>query len=212
MGATPTPDDEAIDRIYGAILARELDLTDLSARRLAAFLGKTTGAIYHRWGSFDGLLFTVGQRGFADLLGRIEAAWSKKGDLGACAVAFVEFGLDHPEIYPLMFERRYDWAALRAGGHFERVATGTHLLVRIVELVKSAGAPNPIADTRLFMAGLHGLVSFAASGRMNTGELTSSDRAVAIASARDLASRVCGPTAPKPPHPRTTPKPRRVSP
>ena len=40
------------------------------------------------------------------------------------------------------------------------------------------------------MAGLHGLVSFAASGRMNAGELSASDRDVAIAAARDLATRL----------------------
>ena len=71
-------DDGAIDQIYAALVARELTAEDLSARRLAAFLGKTTGAIYHRWGSFDGLLFTVGQRGFVDLQARIEAVWAAK--------------------------------------------------------------------------------------------------------------------------------------
>lgn len=208
MAPAPATDDDSIDRIYRALAARELDPDDLSARRIAAFLGKTTGAIYHRYGSFDGLLFTVGQHGFADLQRRLDAVWAKKGELGACAVAFVEFGLDHPDVYPLMFERRYDWAALRKAGHFEGVMPGTALLVRIVQLVEASGAANPIADTRLFMAGLHGLVSFAASGRMNTGELTSSDRAIAIASARDLAARV----ASKPLTSRSTTKQRRVSP
>ncbi|MFO0613004.1 MAG: TetR-like C-terminal domain-containing protein [Polyangiaceae bacterium] len=206
-------DDGAIDQIYAALVARELTAEDLSARRLAAFLGKTTGAIYHRWGSFDGLLFTVGQRGFVDLQARIEAVWAAKRELGPCAVAFVEFGLDHPEIYPLMFERRFDWAALRAAGYFERATPGSALLACIVGLVRASGAEHPIPETRLLMAGLHGLVSFASSGRMNTGDLSSSDRAVAIASARDLAARVCAAKAApkarsrrsKPKHPRARP-------
>lgn len=190
MDDAHTGNDEAIERIYRALIARELDPADLSARRIAALLGKTTGAIYHRWGSIDGVLFTVGQRGFVELNTRFEAAWSKKRDLGACAVAYVEFGLDHPELYPLMFERRFDWAALRTGGFFLRATPGAAFLTGFVGLVHAAGARDPIADTRLLMAGLHGLVSFAASGRMNTGALSSSDRAVAIDSARDLAARI----------------------
>lgn len=200
MGAIDAESDEAIERIYAALIAHELDPEDLSARRLAALLGKTTGALYHRWGSVDAVLFTVGQRGFADLLARVDAAWAKGEDLSACAVAFVEFGIDHPELYPLMFERRYDWAALRAGGHFSGALPGAAFLTRVVTLVhdsasKTTGSKDPISDARLLMAGLHGLVSFAASGRMNTGALTSSDRAVAVASARDLAARL----APAPP-------------
>ena len=79
-GSTP-------DATYAALIARELDPEDLSARRLASLLGKTTGALYHRWGSVDGALFTVGQRGFADLQARFEAAWSRDRDVAACAVA-----------------------------------------------------------------------------------------------------------------------------
>lgn len=187
---TTLTDDAAIERIYRALVAHELDPTDLSARRIAAFLDRTTGAVYHRWGSVDGLLFTVGQRGFVDLDRRLRAVFSKASDLAACAAAYVEFGLDHPGIYPLMFERRYDWAALRAAGYFERVVPGTGFLTAVVQMVHTSGSKDPIADARLLMAGLHGLVSFAASGRMNTGDLSRTDRAVAVASARDLAARI----------------------
>lgn len=210
--AADTDTDEAIERIYAALIARELDPADLSARRLAALLGKTTGALYHRWGSVDGVLFTVGQRGFVDLKSRVDAAWAKAHDVAACAVAFVEFGLDHPELYPLLFERRYDWAALRAGGHFARALPGAAFLTSVVTLAEAAGSKDPIADARILMAGLHGLVSFATSGRMNTGALSSSDRAVAIASARDLAARIA-PKLPlrstEPTSPKTRSKPDR---
>ena len=83
------------------------------------------------------------------------------------------------------------------------------VLTGVVEMVHASGSKDPIADARLLMAGLHGLVSFAASGRMNTGDLSRSDRAVALASARDLASRVHASTSkPKPP----TPSKRRARP
>ena len=181
--------DDAVERIYQALLRRELDDADLSARRIASFLDRTTGAVYHHWPSIDALLFAVSQRGFVELGTRLTAAWSKRQSLADCAESYVEFGLDSPELYPLMFERRFDWAKLRAAGAFEKSTPGHGLLASVVCLLGEAGSAQPIADTRLLMAGLHGLVSFAASGRMNTGDLTASDRDVAIAAARDLATR-----------------------
>jgi AcrR family transcriptional regulator len=182
---------EAIERIYRALVAGEFGEADLSARRIASFLGKTTGAIYHHWGSFDGLLFALSQRGFADLGAAVASAWERAHDLADCAEAFVAFGLDHPELYPLMFERRFDWNALRAAGFFERQTPGGELLAGVVRLLGEGGSESPLADTRLLMAGLHGIVSFAASGRMNAGELATRDRDVAMKSARHLAARVC---------------------
>ena len=195
-------EDEAIERIYRALLLGELGEPDLSARRLASFLGKTTGAIYHRWGSFDGLLFSVSQRGFADLRASIAASWARTHDMADCAQIFVELGLDHPGLYPLMFERRFDWKALRAAGFFKRATPGSELLASILCLFQEIGSKSPLADTRLLMAGLHGIVSFAASGRMNTGALASPDREVAIEAARNLAERLC-PTLSTKIHPQT---------
>lgn len=186
-------DDDGIERIYQALLTGGLDDGDLSARRLASFLGKTTGAIYHRFGSFDGLLFAVSQRGFTDLGAAIAKAWGRSHDVADCARVFVEFGLDHPGLYPLMFEHRYDWKALREAGFFEKATPGSELLASILCVFEERGSKSPVADTRLLMAGLHGIVSFAASGRMNTGALSSPDREVALASARDLAHRLSPP-------------------
>ena len=198
-------DDDGIELIHRALSAGQLTDEDLSTRRLAGLLGKTTGAIYHRWGSLDGLLFAVSQRGFGELGARVSSVWARTHDLGACAATFVDFGLDHPELYALMFERRFDWSALRAAGAFQRATPGSELLARVLCLFEQGGSKSALSDTRLFMAGLHGIVSFAASGRMNTGELTKPDRAVALASARDLAARLLPPAAkaaaPPPPKP-----------
>lgn len=190
--AAPQPafEEDAVERLYRALIDRELADQDLSARRIASFLGKTTGAIYHRWVSIDALLFAVSQRGFAELRARVEATYARTQDLADCGQAYVEFGLDHPELYPLMFERRFDWDALRRAGAFERATPGSQLLGGVVCLLQSSGSTRAVADTRLLMAGLHGIVSFAASGRMNTGELSAPDRDIAIASARDLAARL----------------------
>ncbi len=182
--------DDAIERIYRALIERELADEDLSARRIAAFLGKTTGVVYHHFGSLDRLLFAVSQRGYAALRERLEAVFATSRDLGDLAAAFVDFGLDHPELYPLMFERRYDWSALREAGVFAQPTPSGELLGALGCLLAEAGAKDPVADGRLLVAGLHGLVSLAASGRANAGQLGTPDREVAVSAARDLARRI----------------------
>ena len=182
--------DDAIDPVYRALIAGELDPADLSARRIGKLLGKTTSVLYHHFGSLDGFLFAVSQRGYADLRAKLEAVFASNHDLADVAEAFVQFGLDHRELYPLMFERRFDWDGLRAAGAFETPTASGEMVAALLCLLEAGGSPNPIADGRLLWAGLHGLVSLAASGRMNVGELTKKDRAVAIAAARDLAHRL----------------------
>ena len=197
-------EDDGSDQIYRALITGRLSGEDLSARKLGSFLGRTTGAVYHRWGSLDGLLFVVSQRGFAELGKRVSLIWEETRDLAECAAAYVEFGLDQPALYVLMFEHRFDWTSLRRTGVFDRVTPGSQLLAGVVCVLEESGSATAVADTRLLMAGLHGVVSFAASGRMNTGELTATDRSVALASARDLALRL-GPT-PARPQRKTQPK------
>ncbi len=182
--------DDLIDTIYRALLAGELSDEDLSARRIGKLLGKTTSVLYHHFGSLDGFLFAVSQRGYADLKATLEVAFRRRSDLADVAEAFVGFALDHPALYPLMFERRFDWDKLRAAGAFDAVTPSGEMLAGLLCLLEAGGSADPIGDGRLFVAGLHGLASLAASGRMNAGELSSPDRAVAVASARGLARRV----------------------
>jgi AcrR family transcriptional regulator len=181
--ALPLPQDPA-EAILAALYAGELGEGDLTARQLGAFLGKTTGHVYHHWGSLDGLLFAVSQAAFARLARDLGAVSSRGGDLEDVAAAFVDFGLAHPALYQVMFERRYDWAALRAQGRLTPDAQPG--LGMWGALAAAIGAD----EARLLFAGLHGLVSLAASGRANIGALTRTDREVARASARLLARKL----------------------
>lgn len=182
--------NDSIDIVYRALIAGQLDDADLSARRIAKLLGKTTSVVYHHFGSLDGFLFAVSQRGYADLRAKLGEAFARRSDLADVAEAFVEFGLDHPELYPLMFERRFDWDRLRADGAFDETMASGEMLMALACLLEVAQSPDAVADMRLLVAGLHGLVSLAASGRMNAGQLTTTDRVVAIAAARDLVHRL----------------------
>jgi AcrR family transcriptional regulator len=182
MAARPLPvPTEPVEAILKALLAGSLSSGDLTARQLGAFLGKTTGHVYHHWGSLDGLLFSVSQAGFAHLARDLRA---RHGGLEEVAVAFVDFGLEHPALYELMFERRFDWAALREQGRLTPDALPG--LGIWGALATAIGAD----EARLLFAGLHGLVSLAASGRANIGALTQSDREVARTSARLLVRKL----------------------
>jgi AcrR family transcriptional regulator len=183
--------DETTDRVCRALARGRLGLAQLTARGLATFLGKTTSVVYHHHGSLDGFLFAVSQRGFAKLGERLRAVLANGDGLEQLAAAFVRFGLESPALYAIMFERRYDWAALRRAGAFKKAPPGMALWTELVAFLHGAGSGDPDGDARLILAGLHGTVSLAASGRANVGALSKSDREVALASARSLARRLC---------------------
>ncbi len=180
---------EPARRVRDALLEGELELADLTARQLGAFLGKTTSVLYHHFGSLEGFLFAVGQEGFA-LLGERLAAGLARGGAAEAAACFVAFGLDCPALYHLMLGRPYDWKALRAAGALEGPMPGLQLWGAIATRLGAEGAVDPVEDTRLLVAGLHGLVSLAATGRANFRRLDRSDREVALQSARALVSRL----------------------
>ncbi len=184
--------DEAVQKVVDAIWRGELESADLTARRLCAFLGKTTGILYHHYSSLDGFLFVVSQAGVARLGERLETAFERAQDLADVAEAFIDFGLEQPTLYHLMFERHFDWVALRKAGLLDRERPGGDLWDSVHALLANAGSPDPDMDGRLLWAGLHGLVSLAASGRANVRALDRTDREVARAAARALAKRIVG--------------------
>ncbi len=184
----------AIRTIRDALASGELDAADLSARRIAGLLGKTTGVLYHHWGSLDGFLFAVAQDGYVLLSELLLAA--APGGLPAVAEAFIEFGLDHSLLYRLMFERTWDWDALRAAGAFVDLP-GHALWDRVTSTLEAGGSQDPAGDALLLHATLHGLVSLANSGRANVADLTVTDREAALRAARTMAERICSAPLPE---------------
>ncbi len=182
---------DPIRKIRDAIIRGELTPAKLSARSLAAYLGKTTSVLYHHWGSVDGVLFAVSESGFELLCAALEDVRAASGQLPDYAEAIVRFGLRHPTLYGLMFERHYDWDALRAAGTFDIVQPSMSLWNTFVSEITATGSSEPDSDARILYAALHGMVSLALSGRANVGALSATDEDVAISSARTLAKRLC---------------------
>ena len=178
-------------QLRDAIAQGELDANDLTARKVAAFLGRSTSVVYHHYGNLDGLLHAVAQEGYGLLGERLLGAID--GGLPALARTYVRFGLDYPELYRLMFERRYDWAELRARGACAD-SPGLGLWQQAIATLEAAGSDDAVTDARVLLAGLHGTVSLALSGRMNLGDIDRSDRDVALESATRIATLITGTT------------------
>src|SRR5690349_8203338 len=100
-----TDDEQLISKVRDALLSRKLGLADLTARKVSALAGKTTGLVYHHWGSLDGFLFAVAESGMALLAARLGEAAATGADLPELAATFVRFGIEAGPLYALMFEQ-----------------------------------------------------------------------------------------------------------
>ncbi|MBW2461843.1 MAG: WHG domain-containing protein [Deltaproteobacteria bacterium] len=185
--------DEAPVQVCDALLDGTLGAPDLTARRLGAHLGKTTSVLYHQWGSLDGFLYAVSRAAMSRLGEHVLGGLANGPELAAIAEAFVTFGIEQPVLYGLMFERRYDWDALRAAGVFDERAGSVDLWQALVAFFEAGGSQQADTDARVLFAALHGLVSLAHSGRANVGVLSVSDLEAAIAAARSIADRMAPP-------------------
>ncbi|WP_437592795.1 TetR/AcrR family transcriptional regulator [Sorangium sp. So ce1000] len=168
MGVTDA--DEPVERVFVALCEGRLTRDDLTARKIAAFLGQTTMVLYHHFGSLDGFLIRVDGLGWRRLAERLDARARAGADAPSLAVGYVEFALRHPDLYWLMAERRFDRARLREQG---RLRLARPLWSSFVDLLRHHGSRRPEEDTHVLFAGLHGIAMLALSGRANLGEVAS---------------------------------------
>ena len=181
MGVTDA--DEPVARVFQALCEGRLTRDDLTARKIAAFLGQTTMVLYHHFGSLDGFLIRVDGAGWRRLADLLETRARAGADLRSLAVGYVEFALRHPDLYWLMAERRFDRARLREQG---RLRLARPLWGAFVELLRRYGSTRPAEDTHVLFAGLHGIAMLTLSGRANLGEDAAPNLGEDAASAANL--------------------------
>ncbi len=78
----------------------------LSLRRVAERAGYTATTIYRHFPDKDALVYAVSEEGFRLLAARLASAAGEPdpfGSLEAVALAYVDFGLEHPVYYGVMF-------------------------------------------------------------------------------------------------------------
>lgn len=129
-------------------------------RQIASSAGVAPGAAYRHFASQEELFISVVSRLFEDLEhALLKAAQESRGNRNifrSVAQSYVEWGLENPGGYQLMFETTDDDDILSIG---ER--PGLHLLEQLAQLLPDNGSTKPKQVqnvTRLWIS-LHGLVS-----------------------------------------------------
>jgi AcrR family transcriptional regulator len=175
--------DEILDAV-GALLDETQDESAVSIRAIAERVGVSPPSIYRHFEDKEALLNAVCADVFAELQSGIAVAVAEARDpLDALARAgrcYVEFGLQHPEHYRLVFMRPmpYDTPATKDELIAGTAPTGAdptfsgdvlagsqafkalHDLVSdVVELYPKRGRPDPFAVTTTMWMAMHGITS-----------------------------------------------------
>src|ERR1700726_2167298 len=92
-------------------LLEEDGAAGLSVRAVARRAGVSPGAPYRHYADRDALVSAVAAEGYRELAGYLSAAHpspSTPDDLAAVAVAYVQFALDRPALFRVMFAEPCD--------------------------------------------------------------------------------------------------------
>ena len=147
----------------------------LTLRAVGARLGVSRTALYRHFADKSSLLNAVSEDGFVRLADALERAWTSAGGgvagFDAQGRAYVQFALDNPSHYRVMFgvwSSRDENTALRAAG-----ARAFQLLVDALTSLQSEGVVRrnePAAQVALYVwAAVHGVAMLAIDGRLPGG-------------------------------------------
>jgi AcrR family transcriptional regulator len=151
-------------------LLLEVGYEAFSLRRVAERIGYSATAIYRHFADKDALLYGVTEEGFRLFTARLRAAGRGDGDpfswLQAMGFAYIDFGLEHPAYYRVMFMHRPDllWRrqADRPGSRMESFG----VLRAAVEAAVNTGhtaETDVLAITNALWAHTHGTVALGLS-------------------------------------------------
>ena len=141
---------------------------EFSLRQVAEAIGYSPGTIYLYFNDKDDLLFSVADEGFFKFGQALSQAAAGTGDarqrLVDMACAYVDFGLQNPEHYRLMFMQRTDYLLERPEQDFKPRIDSFQILQNAVEQAIAAGvlrAADPLAIADTIWAQFHGIVALA---------------------------------------------------
>lgn len=158
----------------------EVGAGGFTMREVARRGGVTAAAIYHHFDGREELLREVLRLGFAEFETRMERALTREAPrdrLLATAEAYIDFAMDHPRDYEVMFmrpdvpgARRFptDFAAGRSPA-FQVVVGRVHECMAAGVLREA----DPIRTALLLWATVHGLVSLYLVGRFDGADFRS---------------------------------------
>jgi AcrR family transcriptional regulator len=172
-------------------LLEESGATALSLRAVARKAGVSAAAPYRHYANREALISAVGAVGYRELAGYLATAHpcpSTSEDLAAVAVAYVQFALQRPALFRVMFAEPCD------PDSDERVAAVSALTEYVGAIVaRSFPGADPDALSTAIWALVHGLAFLHLDGKFDTSTPTAvSDRVRAavhaVLAASDAAS------------------------
>lgn len=176
-------------------LLEEEGYAALSTRRIAAAVGCTATSIYLHFKSKDTLIYALIDEGFHELNRRVlrvsEGADDPAAALRAVARAYVDFGLERPEYYEIMFMLRAEQMERYPVDAYRRARRSLEVFAELTALPVREAARQGVT----VWSTLHGLVSLLVAQRIDV----SLDREALI---RDTIEAAClGASTPFPPEP-----------
>jgi AcrR family transcriptional regulator len=134
----------------------------VTTRHLSDTIGYTQPVLYsHFPGGKSEIMLAVALEGFVDLTLRCRAALGRKRGrraIEAVAVAYLDFGSEHPAVYEAMFQESID-------ARFARDDTRPELRAGFDALADAIGDEGGAA-TEVFWSALHGISLLERAGRM----------------------------------------------
>lgn len=161
-----TPLREAILQEARTLLEGE-GYAALSTRRIASAVGCTATSIYLHFKSKDSLIYALIDEGFEELNRRLEEALAVEGTglerLQRGARAFVDFGLERPAYYEIMFLLRPERMERYPAEAYRRARRSLDAFAELASVPTEEG----LRRGTIVLAALHGLVALLIAQRID---------------------------------------------
>ncbi|HEV8410886.1 MAG TPA: TetR/AcrR family transcriptional regulator [Gemmatimonadaceae bacterium] len=142
----------------------------VSLREVSRKVGVTHAAAYHHFESKDSLVVAVSEKGFASLIGELDAELARDADgffsLIGIGVAYVRFAMRSPSMFRFMYATSPASPSPLEQRHLDVLARFRIVADRAIddELVKRGQAERAAAQ---FWSTVHGLASLVTSGALD---------------------------------------------
>ncbi|MDR3426642.1 MULTISPECIES: TetR/AcrR family transcriptional regulator [Silvimonas] len=150
------------------IVVRE-GFAELSMRKIADAIEYSPATLYLHFESRDAIAYQLCTRGYAEfareLLPAVATESEPVAQLRVLSEGYIQFGLDHPETYRLIFMTKPEYANAVTEGNDEESA-GMQVFMALINAFEALRASGKLASAlpsqalaELLWAGLHGVVS-----------------------------------------------------
>lgn len=143
----------------------------VSMRKIASAVGCTPTSIYLYFDSKDVLFHALIEEGMERLFEQLANAAESDGDVGRrfrrLCRSFLEFGLENPEYYEIMFVVHPDQVARFPSDKYRKARRNLQLFAGLLAEARGDDGRDPLELATVVWAQLHGAVSLILSRRLD---------------------------------------------